>query len=162
MTHVTATSHLLRDAPKIPVGALDLPSIRGLGLVSSQIIINTASTAARTRIFPTAQTRKPIPFVPSVWAHTCTTSSLAMPPGHGTVITQHWPKDPEATFAYGETTLPSAWSGKEPKAASVPSTTPSMFAQVVALPLTELRVVLKRRQLKALTPYHPDVWEYAL
>ena len=58
--------------------------------------------------------------------------------------------------------LPSAWSGKGPKAASVPSTTPSTFAQVVALPLTELMVVLERRQLKALTPYHPDVWEYAL
>ena len=78
------------------------------------------------------------------------------------VITQHWPKDPEATFTYREMTLPSAWSGKGPKAASVPSTTPSMFAQVVALPLMELMVVLKRRQLKALTPYHPDVWEYTL
>ena len=109
-----------------------------------------------------AQARKPIPFVLSVWAHTRTMSSLAMSPGHGTVITRHWPKDPEVTFTYGETTLPSAWSGKGPEAASVPSTTPSMFAQVVALPLMELRVVLERRQLKALTPYHPDVWEYAL
>ena len=47
-------------------------------------------------------------------------------------------------------------------AASVPSMTPSTFAQVVALPLMELGVVLEHRQLKALTPYHPDVWEYAL
>ena len=56
MTRITATSHLLRDTPKIPIGALDLPSVRGLGLVSSQIIINAASMATRTRIFPMAQT----------------------------------------------------------------------------------------------------------
>ena len=104
-----------------------------------------------------AQTQKPILFVLSVWAHTHTMSSPVMPPGHGTVITQHWPKDPEATFAYGETALPSAWSGKGPEATSVPSMTPSTFAQVVALPLMELRIVLGCRQLKALTPYHPDV-----
>ena len=109
-----------------------------------------------------AQTQKPILFVLSVWAHTHMMSSPAMPPGHGMVVMQHWPKNQEAMFTYGETTLPSAWSGKGPEAASVPSTTPSTFAQVVALPLMELRVVLEHRQLKALTPYHPDVWEYAL
>ena len=45
---------------------------------------------------------------------------------------------------------------------SVPNTASNMFAQDVVLPLTELTVVLTHRKHRALTPYHPDEWEYVL
>ena len=37
-----------------------------------------------------------------------------------------------------------------------------MFALDAVKPLTELVLVLERRRLKALTPYHPDIWEHKL
>ena len=59
-------------------------------------------------------------------------------------------------------TLTSAWSGRGLEAVSVPRTTPSTFDFVTILPLMELMDVLKCRKLREHTPYHPDVWEYAL
>ncbi|KAG1805706.1 uncharacterized protein BJ212DRAFT_1486264 [Suillus subaureus] len=40
--------------------------------------------------------------------------------------------------------------------------TEDTFAPDVAHPLTELKLVLERRKLKALTPYDPDAWEKEL
>ena len=37
-----------------------------------------------------------------------------------------------------------------------------MFALDAVKPLMELVLVLKRRRLKALTPYHLDIWEHKL
>ena len=85
-----------------------------------------------------------------------------MPPYCGMAGIQRWPKDPEATFAYEGAMHSSVWSGKDLEDASVSSMTSNMFAQDAVLPLTELTAVLAHRKHRALTPYHPDEWEYAL
>ena len=113
MTHIMVFSPRLSNITKIQVGILGLPNEGGLGPVSSQIIVSTTSMTTRARIFYMAQTQKPIPFVLSVWACTCTTSSHVMHPEHGMAIMWQWPRGPEVTFAYEGMILPSAWTGKE-------------------------------------------------
>ena len=48
------------------------------------------------------------------------------------------------------------------EAVPIPGTTANMFAPDVDPWLMELRNVLECRKLRALTPYHPEVWEHYL
>ncbi|KAG1815849.1 hypothetical protein DFJ58DRAFT_739837 [Suillus subalutaceus] len=55
-----------------------------------------------------------------------------------------------------------AATGNDSADAARPLTTEDTFAPDVAYPPTELKLVLERRRLKALTPYDPDAWEREL
>ena len=69
------------------------------------------------------QTRKPTPFVPSIWAPTHTTSTHAKHPGLGMANMPHYPGDTEETYACERMMLPFAWTGKGFEAAPAPSMT---------------------------------------
>ena len=158
--HVAIFHPHLSSTTKIHIGILDLPNEGGLGPASGQIIISDASMTTRTRIFYMAQTRMPIPFVPSVWACTYTTSSHVMHPEHGMDghhATMAKRSKGDLHLRGNDTPICMDW-----QRAQAPSTTPNTSVQVVVLPLMELRAVLEHRRLMAHTPYHPDVWEYAL
>ena len=58
--------------------------------------------------------------------------------------------------------LPYVLIGNVSKAAPIPGMTANTFAPDVDPQLMELRNVLKCRKLRALTPYHPEVWEHYL
>ena len=124
MTHVATSNFPLRDRARTHV------SVPGHSLRRDWIIASTALMIDRTRIFPTAWTQKPTPFVPSVWAPMHTTSMHAKHPGLGTANTPHHPGDTEETYTCERMTLPSAWTGKGFEAAPVPSMTPNTSAQV--------------------------------
>lgn len=158
-THVVTINCLLRDTIRTHISVPGLFNIGGLSPETKPLITNIVPSKDNTRIFPMAQTQKPILFVPSAWAPTCTMYMHATPPDHGTADMLQWPKDTKETFTCERTMFPSAWTGKGCKAVPVPSTTPSIFAWDVVQPLTELTDVLECRKHKELTPYHPDMWE---
>ena len=111
------------------------------------------------RIFPQAQAKPPALLVPYVWAATSTPSATATKalcgteplPLHCAASTTNWLPDP--------TSQQSASTGSFPGVATAPTTTNVTFALDAVKPLTELRPVIELRKHKALTPYHPDIWE---
>ena len=109
-----------------------------------------------------AQTQEPTLFVPSAWAPTHTTSMCVRHPRHGMGDTQHSLKETRTSYAHERATPRSASTGSKPKVAPATSMTADTFALDAVKPLTELVLVLECRRLKALTPYHPDVWECKL
>lgn len=115
----------------------------------------------RGRIFEQAQAEASSPLVPFVSDETRTKSSSARPPTRGTM--------PATLFAHTSAEClpcgmanPCAATGNESVAAARPLTTKDTFAPDVVYPLTELKLVLECRRLKALTPYDPDAWENEL
>ena len=127
-----------------------------------QDIITIDTMSVTTRIFPTAQTREPTLFVPSAWAPTCTTSMHARHPRHGMGNMQHLSKETRMSYTCERAIPQSASTGSKPEVAPATNTTADMFALDAVKPLMELVLVLKCRRLKALTPYHLDVWERKL
>ena len=159
VTRVAANNSPLRDRARTHVGVQGHLNIGDHGPRRDRIIASAALTIDKSRIFPTAQTRKPTPFVPSIWAPTHTTSTHAKHPGLGMADTPHHPGDTEETYACERTTLPFAWTGKGFEDAPAPSTTRNTSAQGAVQLLMELTGVLEHRKIKALTPYHPKAWE---
>ena len=116
---------------------------------------------AENQTFSPAQAEGPFPLVRSVWAATPTKSWTALPPGCGTIPSQH---SPFALIRSSpcETGNRSVGSGNAPPDVITPPTIFVTSAQDALPPLTELRSVLELRKSQALTPYKVLAWESLL
>lgn len=110
------------------------------------------------RFFHQTQANLPAPLVPYAWAEMNTKFTTTPKTLHGM---DHLLLPNESTMAWSPTPNKPLYAstGNCPEAVPAPATMPNTPVQDVVRPLMKLRPVLKLRRHKALTPYHPNIWE---
>jgi hypothetical protein len=149
--------------PSLPPGAQHLPAVDGQHPPTADPAAHAwPLTPIGSRVFNRAQAAARYPSAPYAWGAPHTGSSNATPLPHGTACTKPSQNGSAASCSSVRTTNPFAPIGNTNEDASANGTTNDTFALDAVRPATELRHVLERRKLRALTPYKPDVWESLL